>query len=429
MSGKVNKNRPQSPQSRLQALGVERLSLLGKHAQQLMQTYITGHFDETSVSEQALNKLIKARLLWRPDEQEALCLRPGVNGLIASLTEDERKRQINADIAGQLDQIRTRVVHYQDAQQRSDYAASEHHFQLLTEKVHDMTGQFADAIASLWNRLNSDFGFVSNLADKIRENELAQKQLRRLLDGFELIDFNELIEMAQSNGLLRKLLVSQLQVNISDHASSLLEVQKRLVELMAKFRQQQERVQLISSMSAFLRQHPNFQVGDYPNRSSVPELVNQAKAIISNAAIGLDRVSDLPVMAELVREIPFAYVDVTQPQQSGVEFDLPDESLAQARQQALNEDVENFFIAVLDKDLSQGAVFSALDHLTQSQLNWDAEIWLFQVIAEFEGLAIEFRRSFTLNKCTRALDPFNQVEIIFDIELSVNITSDYQITG
>ncbi|WDE07567.1 hypothetical protein SG34_012165 [Thalassomonas viridans] len=410
----------QSPQSRLQALGVERLSLLGKYAQPLMQTYISGHFDETSVSEQALEKLIKARLLWRPDEQEALCLRPGVNGLIASLTEDERKRQINADIAGQLDQIRTRVTHYQDAQYRGDYAASEHHFQLLTEKVHDMTGQFSDAIASLWNRLNSDFGFVSNLADKIRENELAQKQLRRLLDGFELIDFNEMIELAQSNGALRKLLVSQLQVSISDHASSLLEVQKRLVELMARFRQQQERVQLIASMSAFLKQHPNFRVGDYANRSKVPELVNRAKPIIANAAIGLDRSGDTEILAELVREIPVEQQKVVEMPQSGGEFELADESLLKAREQALKEDVENFFIAILDTAQGENRGLSALEYLQQKQLAWDGEIWLFQVIAEFEGLASEFRRSFTLEKCTRELDPFNQVDIIYDLKLGVN---------
>ena len=409
-----------TPQSRLQALGVERLSLLGKYAQPLMQSYISGHFDETSVSEQALEKLIKARLLWRPDEQEALCLRPGVNGLIASLTEDERKRQINADIAGQLDQIRTRVTHYQDAQYRGDYAASEHHFQLLTEKVHDMTGQFSDAIASLWNRLNSDFGFVSNLADKIRENELAQKQLRRLLDGFELIDFNEMIELAQSNGALRKLLVSQLQVSISDHASSLLEVQKRLVELMARFRQQQERVQLIAGMSAFLKQHPNFKVGDYANRTKVPELVNQAKPIIANAAIGLDRSGDTEVLAELVREIPIEHQPLVEAQQSGVEFDLVDESLLQAREQALKEDVENFFIAILDTALGEKRSLSALEYLHHKALDWDAEIWLFQVIAEFEGLASEFRRSFNLVKCTREPDPFNQVDIIYDLNLSVN---------
>jgi len=407
----------QSPTSRLHALGVARLNLIGKHSEQLMDAYINGHFDETSVNDSALDKLVKARLLHRPDENQPLSLRPDVNSLIASLTEDERKRQINADVAGQLEQIRTRVKHFSDAQYRGDYAASEHHFQLLTEKVHDMTGQFSDAIASLWNRLNSDFGFVSNLGEKIRENELAQKQLRRLLDGFELIDFNELIELAQSNGPLRKLLVSQLQVTISDSSSSLLEVQKRLVELMARFRQQQERAQLITNMAAFLKQHPNFEVGDYPNRSNVPQLVNQAAPIIANASVALDKVGDQQVLGDIVRSLDIVSSTYVEPLVSGGEFDLEQLLAIEAKHQQLKEDVGSFFINAFD----QGDAVSALEYLAAKELEWDGEMWLFQVIAEHEGLAYQLRQRFDLVKEKTFENDFNHVEVISDITLGVNI--------
>lgn len=406
----------QSPQSRLHALGVARLSLIGKHSEPLMHAYINGHFDETSINDAALDKLVKARVLHRPDESQPLSLRPDVNSLIASLTEDERKRQINADVAGQLEQIRTRVKHFSDAQYRGDYAASEHHFQLLTEKVHDMTGQFSDAIASLWNRLNSDFGFVSNLGEKIRENELAQKQLRRLLDGFELIDFNELIELAQSSGPLRKLLVSQLQVTISDNSSSLLEVQKRLVELMARFRQQQERAQLITNMAAFLKQHPNFEVGDYPNRSHVPELVNQAAPIIASASVALDKVGDQQVLGDMVRSLDIPRSSYVEPLASGGEFDLEQELAIEAKHQQLKEDVESFFIESFEQDKP----LSALDYLHTKGLEWDGEMWLFQVIAEHEGLAYQLRQRFDLVKDKAFENAFNQVEVISDVHLGVN---------
>ncbi len=50
----------------------------------------------------------------------------------------------------------------------------------LRQEVDDLNGPFDDAIDSLRRRLNSDFGFVSRLSDKIRENERAQKQIVRL---------------------------------------------------------------------------------------------------------------------------------------------------------------------------------------------------------------------------------------------------------
>ena len=410
-------SKDQSPQSRLHDLGMTRLNLIGKYSDQLMSAYIKGSFDETSVNESALDKLVKARILHRPDETQPLCLRPDLNALIASLTEDERKRQINADVAGQLEQIRTKVQQFTDAQRRSDYAASEHHFQLLTEKVHDMTGQFSDAIVSLWNRLNSDFGFVSNLSDKIRENELAQKQLRRLLDGFELIDFNEMIELAQSSGPLRKLLVSQLQVVISDHSSSLLEVQKRLVELMARFREQQERAQLISNMTAFLKQHPNFEVGDYPNRTTVPDNINQAAPIIASASVALDKVGDQQILGDIVRSLDISTNNYVEPLVSGVEFDLDEILAVEAKHQQLKEDVETFFVSLFDNQ----STISALTYLEEQTLDWDGETWLFQVIAEHEGLSKDLRKRFEFDKISYPESAFNDVEVIEDVHLSVAV--------
>ena len=132
----------------------------------------------------------------------------------------------------------------------------------LDEAVYDLAAQFEEAIFSLWHRLNSNFGFVSNLSDKIRENSRAQQQIKRLIDGLSLIDFAELIELAEGNPTLRKILVSRLQQQMSAHHGSLLEVQKRLVELMTRFRQQQERSLLVLNMAGFLSEHPGFMVGD-----------------------------------------------------------------------------------------------------------------------------------------------------------------------
>jgi hypothetical protein len=104
-------------------LGKERLELIGKHADALMQGYLEGHIDELAFSQQTLQKLLDSRVLFYPDEQ-FLSLRPIVNELIASLTQDERKRQINSDVGEHLDQIHTRVQSLQAARQKSDYAAS-----------------------------------------------------------------------------------------------------------------------------------------------------------------------------------------------------------------------------------------------------------------------------------------------------------------
>lgn len=401
--------------SNLFAIGAERLALLGKHHKQLMQGYLDGFIDESAFSEGALKKLIAARILWRPDEQQPLALRPLVSELIASMVADENRRQINADVAEKLEQIRNRVQAYRDAQYKGDYSVAELQLQRLTEHVHDLSGQFEEAIDSLWHRLNSDFGFVSSLDDKIRENERAQKQLRRLLDGLDLLDFTELIELSEGNNHLRKLLVSQLQSQLSSHHSSLLEVQKRLVELLAKFRQQQSRSLLISNMAAFLRQHPKYQPADYPNRSDVPQLFNQAAAIVPQAAIALDKASDRQVLAELVRALP-RHQPIQLPDTQSASFSelLQDEEIA-ARQLALKTDVENFYLRVIDR----GGRLSALDYLLEQALEWDSEIWLYQIIAEYQALPVDEKAMFAISREEAPASDFNSLLLIRDISISL----------
>tara|TARA_R110000772_G_scaffold253646_3_gene369374 strand:- start:736 stop:2010 length:1275 start_codon:yes stop_codon:yes gene_type:complete len=409
----------------LYALGKERLELIGKHADALMQGYLQGHVDESSFSQQALDKLINGRILWRPDEQQPLSLRPNVNELIAGLTQDERKRQINSDVGEHLDLIHTRVQSLHGARQKGDYAASEHHMQLLTERVHDMTGQFGDAIESLWHRLNTEFGFVSSLDDKILEIELAQRQLRRILDGFKIINFDDLIQLAGSDGALRKLLVSQLQARISEHSGSLFEVQKRLVLLMARFRHQQERALLVNRMSAFLRQHPNFKVGDYANRSHVPSVINQAHGIIALGFIAIDRAQDSYALAELARAIPRDLVPALHSEKQTQGFATSIQDLVATEQKQLAKDVEDYFLHVIESS----AAISGVEYLAEQQLPWEPEMWLFQIVAEYEGLPQQNKQSFMLKKDSDRHSPFNHLHIIEDVTLGMRFFDEFQATG
>ena len=418
------KQKSSAPSNPLFALGKERLELIGKHAEALMQGYLEGHINESDFSQQALQKLLDSRVLFYPDEQ-SLSLRPIVNELIASLTQDERKRQINSDVGEHLDQIHTRVQSLQAARQKGDYAATEHHMQLLNERVNDMTGQFGDAIESLWHRLNTEFGFVSSLDDKILEIELAQRQLRRILDGFGIINFDDLIQLAGSDGALRKLLVSQLQARISEHSGSLLEVQKRLVLLMSRFRQQQDKALLINRMSAFLRQHPNFQVGDYPNRSQVPAVVNQAHGISAHAFIALDRPQDSYALAELARAVPREPEQNPKSEKQTEGFTMALQNLVATEQKQLAKDVEDFFIQVIESPQA----LSGVDYLAERALPWEPEMWLFQIVAEYQGLPEQNKQSFILEKDSAQQSRFNQLHIIKDVTVGMRFFGDFQAAG
>ena len=399
----------------LLATGTERLALIGKHADILMKTYVSGELNETQISARGLRKLVHANLIYQPDETRGYILRPQFSDLIASMVADENRRHMNADVADKLETMRMRVQSYRDAQRRGDTTKADFQLQLLTEQVHDLAGQFGEAIDSLWHRLNSNFGFVGNLADKIRENDRAQKQITRLLDGLNLVDFNELIELGEGNVHLRKLLVSQLQRQLSEHHTSLLEVQLRLVELMGRFREQQARSLLITNMAGFLREHPGFAVGNYADRSQVPNLFNHAQSIYPAATASIDNHLAQQLVAEIARSLP-AKPKLPDPVENvrAEVTSLVEVSEVEARQQQLKADVEAFMLSVIDTP----AATSALDYLNKQALQWDPEVWLFQVLSEHQGLQREQRQLFHLQRKEAQASRFNQLYLISDLELS-----------
>ena len=86
-------------ENRLHATGVERLNLLGKHADVLMQGYLGEAVPIEALSSDALRKLLAAHIVWRPDDSGEVKLTAKVNDLIAAMLQDESRRQINTDVA------------------------------------------------------------------------------------------------------------------------------------------------------------------------------------------------------------------------------------------------------------------------------------------------------------------------------------------
>ena len=395
--------------------GIERLKLLGKYSDVLMQNYYGVALDEVALGARTINQLLDAHILWRPDEESGLKLSDPVREMIVHLIADEQRRKVNADIGDFLLNIRRLVGKINEAEHKGNYQGSAYLQTQLTQEVDDLNSRIATGIDSLWNRLNNDFAFVSTVQEKIDENEKAHNEVLRWLDGLELINFAELIAFAGSNGGLRHILVRQLQGQVSGHFSSLREVQGRLNELMARFRQQQARNLLVRGMLQFFQQKPNFQPSDYAQRSHVVDLLNQAAPLQPSVSIALDRQRDIQDMQQMLAQLPARQAQDAHALAVAQPVSRQDDEMVLAKRRALHEDVVSFYLHVLDQQQAQ----SALEYLVDSQLSWDPEMWLYQVIAEFQGLSSTERQAFYLQYSQQKASPFNDLQIIADVQLQV----------
>lgn len=395
--------------------GAERLRLLGKHAELVMQSYYGQAVDELDQS-LAIKRLLEARIYSHVDEQSGPKLSEPARQLIAQLIADERRRKVNPEIGDFLQEIRTRTNQINQARQQANHSYADQLFARLQHEVDDLNSRIIAGLESLWNRLNSDFAFVGNLSEKMLENQKASKEVERWLEGLKMIDFAELISLCGSNPQLRTLLVKEFQEHVSEHFTRLREVQQRLIALLARFRQQHARNRLVRGMLEHLTQQANFKPSDYSQRIEVPDLFNRARPLIAASSPTLDRQQDCATLQHLLQALPPSSAPRALPDLAEATQALPDKNFAivQARQRALQHDVENYYLDVWQQRQS----CSALEWLNTAELSWDAETWLYQVIAAYEGLNAEEKKLFQLNYHEQPASPTNNLMIIHDLTLT-----------
>src|SRR5690606_3307944 len=147
--------------------GIERLKLLGKHSDVLMQNYYGVELDEVAVGARAINQSLDAHMLWRPDAESGLKLSDPVREMVVHLIADEQRCKVNADIGAWVGNIRRLVSKINGAEQKGNYQGSVHFQTHPTQEVHDPNSRIATAIDSLWYSLNDDFAFISTVQEKI----------------------------------------------------------------------------------------------------------------------------------------------------------------------------------------------------------------------------------------------------------------------
>lgn len=391
--------------------GSRLLNALGRHSELIMQAYVNGHVDEAAYSRKILDQLVQLGVLWRPDSTSPLRLKAAVRTLLEGSLQDERNRNINANIGTALATLKTLAEHYKEALHYNRFSEAHAHMSDLTEHVYQLTESLANSVRVMFSRINNEFGYVSSVDAKIRENELAQSQVSELLYQLECFRFDELSEIAGSNRELRHLLVVALQQSFARAAQELSVAQARLLDLLGRFREFQGRTRLLKGFLLHMEQHPDFTPGNYPNLSQVPVLFNQSASMLQPAFVDVNNVQHEQDYHALVASLTDihrskAVKEETRPTR---DIDVSEQESVALTRDPIQQAVEGYFVDVIDS----GQPCSALEYYAKQSLDFDPEVWIYQVIGGYQALDETDKQFF-------ALDPTGQPDKIFTGNFYIN---------
>ena len=373
--------------------GTKLLNALGRHSDLIMQAYINGSVKERDYSPKVLDQLVQLGVLWRPEAQSELRLKSAVRTLLEGSLQDERNRTINANIGASLASLKTLTEHYKEALHYNKYNEAAAHMGDLTEHVYQLSESLSNSVRVMFGRINNEFGYVSSVEAKIRENELAQGQVTDLLAQLECFRFDELSELAGSNRELRHLLVVSLQQRFAKAAQELSVVQARLLDLLGRFREFQGRTRLLKGFLLHMEQQPDFAPGNYANLTNVPVLFNQSDTIIANAAPDVNNVEHEADYQNIVASLTHVHKRQTKHEDTKpVDIDVTEQSTLSLEKDPLQQAVEAYFCEVIDS----GQPKTALDYFEEQALDFDPEVWIYQVIGGYQALNDEDKQFFAL---------------------------------
>ena len=397
--------------------GVKLLNALSRHAELIMQAYVAGTVDESQYSPKVIENLCQLGILWRPESDTQLRLKSAVRNLLEGSLHDERNRQIDANIGSALASLKTLAQHYKEALYHNRFAEVDAHLSDLTEHVYALTESLANSVRVMFSRINNEFGYVASIDAKIRENELAQSQVSELLSQLEMFRFDELSVLAGSNRELRHLLVVTLQHSFSKVIQELSIVQARLLALIGRFREFKGRTQLLKGFLLHMEQKPDFAPVNYSQLSQVPVLFNQAAPVIKPAAVDVRRVEheqDLQLMVSAIKALVRSTAS-HQPERAAQKINVEQQSAVQFAEDKLRNAVEAYFCEVIDS----GQRLTALEFHQQHALEFDPEVWIYQVVGGYQGLSLEEQSYFALDTNGEAHPIFSGNYIIRDVELGL----------
>ncbi|WP_102798206.1 phosphoenolpyruvate carboxylase [Bowmanella denitrificans] len=401
----------------LHQAGVKLLNALSRNADLIMQVYLSGTLHESEASPGVIDNLKKLGVLWRPEPGAPLRLKKAIRNLLEGSLHDERNRQIDTNIGSALASLKTLAQHYKEALHNHRYAEAQAHLNDLAEHVYALAESLANSVRTLFSRINNEFGYVASIDAKIRENELAQSQVSELLSQLEMFRFDELSEVAGGLRELRHLLVVALQQSFSRCTQELSMAQSRLLELLGRFREFRGRTRLLKGFLLHMEQQPDFVPANYANHSQVPALFNLAKPLLQPAAVDVNRVDHEQDLLLLVGRIK-ALHRTEKPhdeERNAQAIDVESQGQVELDDKAIHQAVEAYFCEVIDT----GKRLTALQYLTSQALEFDPEVWIYQVIGGYQGLAEEDRQYFALEPEIEDHPIFTGNKIVRDVELGL----------
>ncbi|MGB5444395.1 MAG: hypothetical protein WBM99_02720 [Psychromonas sp.] len=241
----------------------ELLRKIGAHDELLANAYVYGSVAADEPEQRTISLLHKAGLLRPDDEPGEFRITTDFKRMLNRLMRKQSSYRQLTDMGKVIEALEETVYDYQQAIQAKQGDDAEFYLDQLDDLLYETKDGLNTNLDNMHYAIVSQFGFVSTLANKIRQNERYLNHAQNLITELQQIDPEscyEWINWACPNDFARKITgfiywfnqtLPRLRFIIDNMRLSLF-----------RLRRDEKQASQLRNMARFLRQHPEFELSD-----------------------------------------------------------------------------------------------------------------------------------------------------------------------
>jgi len=255
----------------------ELLKQIGSNSSLLADAYVYGSLDGDQLEVGKLNLLQKKGVLRPDDEPGDYRITAELKRMLNRLMRKQTSYRQLTDMAKVIEALDDIVNDFRISQQSNQQEDAEYYLDQLDDLLYEAKENLNVSLDNMHYAISSQFGFVTTLSAKVRENEKALNYAQKLLTELQQIDPESCYEWANwacPIDFARK--ISRFIYWFNQTLARLRYIIDNMRLSLFRLRRDEKQASLLRNMARYLRKHPEFEISetlyDDPNLSQALRL-------------------------------------------------------------------------------------------------------------------------------------------------------------
>ena len=283
----------------------ELLRQLGANAQLLAEAYVFGSVQGDGCDARKIAALHKKSLLRPDDEPGDYRVSAELKRMLNRLMRKQSSYRQLTDMGKVIDVLEDTVNDYRLSVIADQHDDAEYYLDQLDELLYEAKENLNISLDSMHHAISSQFGFVSTISAKVRENERALAYAQKLLTELQQIDPEtcyEWMNWACPVELARK--ISGFIYWFNQTLPRLRYIIDSMRLSLFKLRRDEKQASLLRNMARYLNKHPEFEINEAIfEDKALPEKLRFAAPMLLKTYIDVTETAHEQSLVEIVQSL------------------------------------------------------------------------------------------------------------------------------